>query len=349
MTATCARELCRLAAIVAVASALALGAAGCGDDEDSFSSREAAFGGTPGAPTPPEVGPSTETKAGKAAADELAKLAAVPAARPAGKGAAGKKGLAAKTYTDAELEKIAAYSPTPEPPIDEVFFAEAVDNRDPFRPFITEKVADESTDPADKAADCVLAGYVVDELKLMGIISGIAVPRATFVDPGGTGWTVKKGDCLGRTAGRVVRMFGDEVTLVEASPSTGVEIERVIKLHPGAIDLRKAMKGKDPTALRSTEPLKGSAEGLGVVPIEGAGPLAGPPAERPRLELGMSKASFVKFYGKCFSKRTGVAIIGAASTTAEVWGRSSSAGECADITGGLVILDRGRITSIQAL
>ncbi len=333
----------RLVAPLLLAAALT-GAAGC-EEEESFTDRSKAFGTPPGATSAPSMGPSTDTKAGKAVSAELANAAATPKgpAGPPGK----KKAVApAKVYTDRELEAIAAYEVTPEPPMDEAFFAEAVDNRDPFRPFQAEAL-DLGSEAGDKGpkADCVLSSYAVDELKLAGIISGIAVPRATFIDPSGTGWTVKKGDCLGRTGGRVTRMGGDEVLIVEVSPASGVTVERTIKLHPGAIDLRKALKGSDPTALRGPEPMPEADDSLGVVPgVLGAAP-AGP---KPKLEEGMSKANFLKHYGRCFAKRTGLALIGT-STSAEVWGRTSSAGECAEVVGGIVVVDKGRVTSIQAL
>jgi type IV pilus assembly protein PilP len=329
-----------------LALALTLGAAGCGDDDAAFTSREAAFGGGGGASGSP-VGPSTDTTAGKAAAVEVAKVSAPPSApspRPAGAPGSRKAGPA-KVYTDAELEAIAAYVVTPEPPMDERFFAEAIDNRDPFRPFVPEAATAPDEGPKTHT-DCVLSSYSIDELKLIGIITGIAAPRATFVDPAGTGWAVRKGDCLGRTGARITRMAGDEITVLESSPSTGTEVERVLKLHPGAIDLRKALKGGDPMALKGAAPLPSEAgDGLGVAPgLEGV-----PVGPKPKLEVGMSKANFVKNYGKCFAKRSGLGLLGAGSPTAEVWGRSSSAGECADVVGGLIIVDKGRVISIQAL
>jgi Tfp pilus assembly protein PilP len=307
---------------------------GCGDDEASFNDRSKAFGTKAGATSAPSIGPSTDTKAGKAAAAEIAKLAAVP--KPGSTG--GKKPRAvAKVYNDKELEAIAAYVVAPEPPMDEAFFAEAIDNRDPFRPYVPEALPIDKGGPKPIVADCVLSAYSVDELKLAGIISGIAVPRATFIDPGGTGWTVKKGECLGRTGGRITRMAGDEMTLLEVSPATGSEVERIIKLHPGAIDLRKAMKGGDPTVFRPEPKPAEATDSLGVVPE--------PAGVKPPIEVGMSKANFLKNYGKCFSKRIGAVVMGG-SAAGEVYGRSSTVGECADIIFTFVSIDSGVVKQV---
>jgi len=328
----------RFARFVAAAALLGglAAAAGCGDDEESFSDRSKAFGTKAGATSAPSVGPSTDTKAGKAAAAEIAKAAALPKPGPGGK----KPRAVAKVYNDKELEAIAAYVVAPEPPMDEAFFAEAIDNRDPFRPYVPEALPIDKGGPKPITADCVLSAYSVDELKLAGIISGIAVPRATFIDPGGTGWPVKKGDCLGRTGGRVTRMAGDELTILEVSPATGSEVERIIKLHPGAIDLRKAMKGGDPTVFRPEPKPAEATDSLGVVP--GADAAA---ALKPPLEVGMSKANFLKHYGKCFAKRTGAMVLGG-SASAEVYGRSSRSGECADVIGELINVDSGVVKQV---
>jgi hypothetical protein len=84
------------------AGALLLGAAlvalaGCGDDEEGFTDRSKAFGTAPGATSAPSIGPSSDSKAGKAVAAELAKVAAVPMKV----GAGGKKSkIAARVYTE---------------------------------------------------------------------------------------------------------------------------------------------------------------------------------------------------------------------------------------------------------
>lgn len=76
-------------------------------------------------------------------------------------------------------------------------FVESDRNRDPFRSFVT-TFAEQGKRPAQNQRAVLLAQYAIDELKLVGIVTGGDYPRAMLVDPNGKGWVVRRGDFVGR-------------------------------------------------------------------------------------------------------------------------------------------------------
>jgi type IV pilus assembly protein PilP len=76
-------------------------------------------------------------------------------------------------------------------------FVESDRNRDPFRSFVTTFV-EQGKKPAANQRSVLLSQYAIDELKLVGIVTGGDYPRAMMVDPNGKGWVIKRGDFVGR-------------------------------------------------------------------------------------------------------------------------------------------------------
>lgn len=68
-------------------------------------------------------------------------------------------------------------------------------NRDPFYSYVD--IAGPKPD-ATRQITTLANNFALDELKLVGIITGNAAPRAMFVDPEGKGWIVNVGQLLGR-------------------------------------------------------------------------------------------------------------------------------------------------------
>jgi type IV pilus assembly protein PilP len=101
---------------------------------------------------------------------------------------------------------------------DEQALADAAQGRDPFR---AEPPA--SLPPLPDVRPRKSRHFSVDQLRLVGLATGTAEPRAVLVDPRGKGWVVTAGDLVGRpeavgaervASWRVDRIRGGEVVLV---------------------------------------------------------------------------------------------------------------------------------------
>jgi len=127
-------------------------------------------------------------------------------------------------------------------------FVETELSRDPFRSFIR-LFADENKSAAKTQRDVLLDRYSIDELKLVGIVTGTAEHRAMLVDPTGTGWIVHRGQFIGKaelvrgTGGsgasyelnwRVDRIRDGDLVLVREDPAHSdiPPATRVIPLRP---------------------------------------------------------------------------------------------------------------------
>lgn len=79
----------------------------------------------------------------------------------------------------------------------DVEFGESERSRDPFRSYASAFVAELRT-TAKSQREVILDEFSLDELKLVGIVSGVADPRAMLVDPQGKGHVVRRGQFIGR-------------------------------------------------------------------------------------------------------------------------------------------------------
>ena len=124
-------------------------------------------------------------------------------------------------------------------------FVESSTNRDPFRSYAkTFKIR-----PIEgQQREVVMSTTGIDEMKLIAIVSGVTDPRAMLTDGHGVGYTVRRGDFLGRpevvqTGGeegmgvtlnwRVDRIRADEVVLTREDPTAQDRppLTRVLPLH----------------------------------------------------------------------------------------------------------------------
>jgi type IV pilus assembly protein PilP len=76
-------------------------------------------------------------------------------------------------------------------------FVETERNRDPFRSYAA-SFANTDTKLPTKQRDVMLDRYAIDELKLVGIVTGGTEHRAMLIDPTGKGWIVKRGQFIGK-------------------------------------------------------------------------------------------------------------------------------------------------------
>ena len=183
-----------------VASALACGLPGCGDDASSQKS-----------PIPPP---------------KPAASSAVAAAAPAN-----------PLPQPLEQSKEALLAEVRKRQLTNDDFAESDGNRDPFRSYLSTFGVEKPT--SVKHYKIVLEKFALDELKLAGISSGEDMaPRAMFVDPGGMGVFVKRGDHVSKADALVVRIAPDRVFFQIEEDAGGGKmrtVDRVIELHAGEL------------------------------------------------------------------------------------------------------------------
>jgi len=90
-------------------------------------------------------------------------------------------------------------------------FAESDTNRDPFRSFEAMFVVDPPE--LDRGGrDVTMSDTGIDEMRLIGVVTGYANPRAMIIDREGIGHVVRRGDYIGRS--EVVQVGGTEQVAV---------------------------------------------------------------------------------------------------------------------------------------
>ena len=116
---------------------------------------------------------------------------------------------------------------------DEDFMENEERNRDPFRSYL--RLFTDKQGPKTPKVPAIFDKFALEELTLIGIVSGDAVPRAMFRDPGGLGQTIKRGDYISKAAARVTKILSDRVILelneVTANGETK-PLERPILVNP---------------------------------------------------------------------------------------------------------------------
>lgn len=132
--------------------------------------------------------------------------------------------------------------------LQEVEFTESERSRDPFRAF-TSSFVEEARTQTKSQREVVMEDFSIDDMRLIGIVTGGVDPRAMLVDPRGYGHVVHRGQFIGRSEvvqgegkgnksyeinWRVDRIRDGDVVLVREDPKNP-EIPsstRVLVLHP---------------------------------------------------------------------------------------------------------------------
>jgi len=116
---------------------------------------------------------------------------------------------------------------------DDDFLENEERNRDPFRSYL--RLFTDKQGPRAPKVPAIFDKFALEELTLIGIVSGDAIPRAMFRDPGGLGQTIKRGDYISKAAARVTKILSDRVILelseVTATGETRA-LERPILVNP---------------------------------------------------------------------------------------------------------------------
>lgn len=138
--------------------------------------------------------------------------------------------------------------PPPKLELREVEFSESERSRDPFRAYGSSFV-EEARSQTKSQREVVMEDFSIDEMHLVGIVTGGVEPRALLVDPRGFGHVVHRGQFIGRAEvvqgegkgnkayeinWRVDRVREGDVVLVREDPKNP-EIPsstRVLALHP---------------------------------------------------------------------------------------------------------------------
>ena len=132
--------------------------------------------------------------------------------------------------------------------LQEVEFTESERSRDPFRAF-TSSFVEEARSQTKSQREVVMEDFSIDDMRLIGIVTGAVEARAMLVDPRGYGHVVHRGQFIGRAEvvqgegkgnksyeinWRVDRIREGDVVLVREDPKNP-EIPsstRVLVLHP---------------------------------------------------------------------------------------------------------------------
>lgn len=131
-------------------------------------------------------------------------------------------------------------------------FVEGDTNRDPFRNYAAMFIPS-TAEIARPQRDVIMPDTPLESMRLIAIVSGVASPSAMIEDATGTGFTVHRGDFLGRE------------DVVNAGGTDGLPVTlnwRVDRIHAGEVILTR----DDPTApnrvpLTRVMPLHDEAEG----------------------------------------------------------------------------------------
>jgi type IV pilus assembly protein PilP len=145
--------------------------------------------------------------------------------------------------------------------IDNDFVELGTANRDPFRDFVLSVVVEA---PVGEVRDVKLRDVALDQMRLIAVITGVAVPYAMIIDPEGVGHVIVRGDFIGRqelvnTGGaeghpialywRVDRIRDGEVVLTREDP-----------LQPDQPPLMRSMALRDVSA--ETAAAQGARQGV---------------------------------------------------------------------------------------
>jgi type IV pilus assembly protein PilP len=121
--------------------------------------------------------------------------------------------LAAPAARPAEAARPAAPAAEGEKKPGEVWSYSSVGKRDPFRSFLTEARAG----GASLVTRCAtpLGRFELEQFKLVAVITGLEDPVAMVQAPNGTGYTVRRGSCIGKNGGSVAAVRTGEVVVAE--------------------------------------------------------------------------------------------------------------------------------------
>lgn len=97
--------------------------------------------------------------------------------------------------------------------VEEEYVFSPVGKRDPFRPYLERFAVDAAMAPDPLCGP--LCQWDLDQLRLVGIVSGLASPLGMLEDPKGSGYTVRRGTSIGKGNGKVTEILRDRIIVTE--------------------------------------------------------------------------------------------------------------------------------------
>jgi len=85
--------------------------------------------------------------------------------------------------------------------------------RDPFRSFLAESAR--SGNNLSTRCATPLGRYEIEQLRLVAVVTGLEDPVAMVQVPSGTGYSVRRGACIGKNGGTVAAIRSGEVVVAE--------------------------------------------------------------------------------------------------------------------------------------
>jgi type IV pilus assembly protein PilP len=104
-------------------------------------------------------------------------------------------------------------TPVEKPKEQQNYFYTPIGKRDPFRPFYLDVVKTPVRQSTGEGGP--LEQFELEQLKLVGILTGMETPMSLIQDPSGKGYAVGPGTPIGRNGGRISRITKDEVVVEE--------------------------------------------------------------------------------------------------------------------------------------
>jgi type IV pilus assembly protein PilP len=120
-------------------------------------------------------------------------------AAPPSRAAEAAKAVAATNELDTKQPEVWSYS--------------SVGKRDPFRSFLSEGRGS-GTSLVTRCAT-PLGRFELEQFKLVAVITGLEDPVAMVQAPNGTGYTVRRGSCIGKNGGSVAAVRTGELVVAE--------------------------------------------------------------------------------------------------------------------------------------
>lgn len=129
------------------------------------------------------------------------------------------------------VEVAAATAPDAARSGDEAWVYSAAGRRDPFRSFLAEF----SKDTTGLASRCPgpLGRFELEQFRLVAVITGLEDPIAMVELPGGKGYVVRRGSCIGKNGGVVAAVRKGEVVVTERrvrADGTGDAVQTSLQL-----------------------------------------------------------------------------------------------------------------------
>ena len=185
-----------------------------------------------------------------------------PAAAPVEAGGQPGPGGAPKAAGSAAPGEPDGLPPLPVIDFQERDFQESASNRDPFKDFSEPSVVPQQDAPEQDKQDVLVNKYALEELKIVGIITGSAA-RVLVEDPTGLGWVLRVGDFVGREEGvrggqgtnvptrwRLDRIRENDVVFIRESPDPSTPATTRVLSMRSSEELKQDIR----TGIRGTRP-----------------------------------------------------------------------------------------------